>query len=181
MQITHKPNSRSAKIEEESANEVIVAIAYDDLRAGQWAGRLFSSVAREEAGNLRFRLQPWRFDFLADPEWSRFAAAEAQQADLLVLAVTHSPNLPAAVQRWLNEWFDGKRGDHSALVVLIESDNDSLDSNSSTLQFLRHAAEEAGLDFFTPHAAQVNDMHNRLHVPQPFTCRRPYRHWGLNE
>jgi hypothetical protein len=179
MQTAHKLNWRSARIEGENANEIIVIIAYDDLKAGQRAGQLFSSVARRGIRDIQFRLQPWRFDFLADPEWSQFAIAEARQADLLVLAMTHSSDLPAAVQHWLNKWFDGKRGDHAALVALVD---DAVVENSSTMQFLQHGAEDAGLDFFTPLVSHQCDTNILPYLaPEDFSYRKPYRHWGLNE
>jgi hypothetical protein len=179
MQTAPKLNCRSSTIEEENANEITVIIAYDDLNAGRRAGQLFSSVARHGIRDVQFRLQPWRFDFLADPDWNQFAVAEARQADLLVLAMAHSCDLPAAVQHWLTKWFDAKRGDHAALVALVESDNDAVEGKFSTLQFLRHAAEDAGLDFFTPYQPQTNIL--PYVAPQAFSYRKPYRHWGLNE
>lgn len=167
---------------QEQEHEIKVTILYDDLAAGRWAGDVFSSVGESQPGNLHFRLQPWRLDFLNDPDWTNAAAAEAGQSQLLVLSMSHPTNLTATIENWLREWLRDKRGTDAALVVLADDLDDKCPDGGSHLAFLKDAATKAGINFFSV----LPPDHENLECftpapPQAFSFRSPYRHWGLNE
>ena len=88
--------------DKEPAKEFTVFIAYDDVNAGQRAGDLFSCVSQQHRDELDFRVQPWRFDLIADPDWGPFATAEALQADLLVVSTSNPSDLSMQVKCWLS-------------------------------------------------------------------------------
>lgn len=164
----------------ENDNEVTVMVVYDDLAAGRWAGEVFSSFDESQIDDLHFRLQPWRVDFLADPAWAEVAAAEAREAVLLVVSMSHPSELPAAVERWLRVWLSEKRGASVAVVVLVDNENDT--DAASRLAFLRGAAKEAHLNFFSVQPPTQETL--PCFIPasrEALSYRTPYRHWGLNE
>jgi hypothetical protein len=126
--------------------KLAIFIAYDDITAGLRAMRLFSDIRSETGQELAFQAQPWRFDFLADPDWSEFAIADALKADLLIISATRQTEVPAGVREWLSACLSRKQGTLAAVVALLGRD----DAGSSSVQFLKRASENAGLEFFAP-------------------------------
>ena len=182
MQKMLQPKSQTISSKEEFPREVTVTIAYDERKSGQRAAQLFSSIGREQAEQLKMAVQPWRFDFLADPDWRKFATAEAQQADILVIAMANPANLSAAVEQWFTSWLRGKRGFHAAVIALVEAETEADSPHSPELNFLEKATKDAGLDFFTPgrdYPGQTKCF--PAAPPQAFSYSKPYRHWGINE
>lgn len=166
----------------EDAKEIIVTIAYDEKSAGQRAAELFSSIGREQEGELQILVQPWRFDLLADPDWRRLAGSEASQADILVFAMSNLANFSAAVEQWFTTWLNGKRGFHAAVIALAGSEAEADSAQPPELQFLETATKAAGLDFFAPRCTYPDEAWLAPTAPpEAFSHGRPYRHWGLNE
>ena len=182
MQKTAQSNRIEVADRSDDGKEITITIAYDEKSAGQRAARLFALIGQEQAEQWNIAVQPWRFDLLADPDWQSFAVADALHADILVIAISNPANLSAAVEQWFKTWLDGKRGLHAAVIVLLETESDIASFHSPKLEFLESATKEAGLDFFSPRpdchapAWEFNPV-----PPQAFSCRRPYRHWGINE
>jgi hypothetical protein len=165
----------------EEAKEITITIAYDQKRAGGRAAQLFSLIGQEQKGQLRIAIQLWRFDLLADPDWRNFAAAEALQADILVIAMCKPTSLSAAVEQWFTMWLDAKRGFHAAVIALVEGESEADSSDLPELHFLESATKEAGLDFFTPRPDYLDQTWKVSCVPpQAFSFGKPYRHCGIN-
>jgi hypothetical protein len=166
----------------EPENEITVMILYDDLAAGRWAGDVFSSIGESREVNMHFRLRPWRLDFLADPDWGQVATAEASEAELLVVSMSHPCRCPVAIEKWLRAWLDKKQRTGAAIVVLADEESDHDLGAASRLEFLRCAATKAGVDFFSVLPPDQDSLQNFTPAPpQVFTYHNPYRHWGLNE
>jgi hypothetical protein len=166
----------------EQEHEINVIILYDDLAAGRWAGEVFSSVGESQSGDLHFHLQPWRLDFLSDPDWTNVATAEAAGTQLLVLSMSHSSSLTSTIENWLRAWLHDKHGTDAALVVLADDAEEEYSDGASHIAFLKDAATKAGVNFFSVRPP----AHDSLQCftpspPQAFSFRSPYRHWGLNE
>jgi hypothetical protein len=182
MQSTSESNRSPAAIRAGEAKGITITIAYDEKRAGQRAAELFSLIGQESEGNVNIAIQPWRFDMLADPDWRKFAAAEALQADILVMAMSNPAHLSAAIEQWFRTWLEDKRGFHAAVIALIATENEADALPSPELKFLENATREAGLDFFTPRLGRPRHRWETRNLPpQAFSYRRPYRHWGINE
>jgi hypothetical protein len=178
MRTQLEPNTRM----DESEKEIAVMILYDDLAAAQWAGEVFSSIGESPENNLRFRLQPWRLDFLADPDWADVATAEAAEAELLVVSMSRPSRLPVVIEKWLRAWLNNKHGSDAAVVVLSDKKSGNALGNATRLEFLRRAATEAGVNFFSvlpPHHENLPCCPSA--PPQAFSYQNPYCHWGLNE
>jgi len=133
-----------------------VVIAYDDVPAGQRTMHILDRVDHAAGGTLKLCPLLWRFDILEDPGWRAEATIDTQRANLLIISTSSKGDLPAAVQEWVRSCLSQKQG-HAAVVVALLGPADDTDApDSPRVQFLRNAAEAAGLDFFapTPHAAR---------------------------
>jgi CheY-like chemotaxis protein len=134
-----------------------VVIAYDDVPAGRRTMHILDHVGRAAGGTLKLCPLLWRFDILEDPGWRAEATIDTQRANLLIISTSSKRDLPAAVQKWVRSCLSQKQG-HAAVVVALLGPADDTDApDSPRVQFLRNAAEAAGLAFFapTPHAARL--------------------------
>ena len=133
-----------------------VVIAYDNVPAGQRAMHTLDNVGHAAGGTLKLCPLLWRFDILEDPGWRAEATIDTQRANLLIISTSSKGDLPAAVQEWVRSCLSQKQGHDAVVVALLGPADDTDAPDSPRVQFLRNAAEAAGLDFFapTPHAAR---------------------------
>jgi hypothetical protein len=161
-----------------------VVVAYDNLRAGQRAMRTLTSLVDHFRGTrLEMRPQLWRFDLLDEPQWFSAALHDAIRADMLIVSTTSTNNLPATVNGWLNQCLVRKQGTGGAIVALPGAVGEV---DTPQFQFLKSAATEAGLDFFTPQPYVQPGATPSAAMRQPATFIKtrpvqPYQHGGLNE
>lgn len=146
----------------ENTKEITAIMVYDDLAAGKRAGELISLLEDAQPNDRKFRLQPWRTDFLVDPEWAQVAAAEAVEAELLIVSVSRPYELPREVRNWLSRWLGGRRSADSALVVIVDSKNEINEANISGIEFLKLEAKVAGVNFFSVVAPQHESSNERF-------------------
>ncbi len=129
---------------------LIVAILYEGVPAGQHAIQLVCHLCYSRGVKFEFPLKTWSFELLCDPEWREVAAADAVQAQLLVVA-SHNPNpLPRFFQNWLKACLKRKRGTAAGMMALISSSRGMDKAGSPRLQWLQTAARQASMDFFAP-------------------------------
>jgi CheY-like chemotaxis protein len=133
-----------------------VVIAYDDVPAGQRTMHILDHVDHAAGGTLKLCPLLWRFDILEYPGWRAEATIDTQRANLLIISTSSKGDLPAAVQEWVRLCLNQKQGHDAVVVALLGPADDTDAPDSPRVQFLRNAAEAAGLDFFapTPHAAK---------------------------
>lgn len=162
----HNEDSRGLK------QPLRVVIAYDDLAAGRRAMSVLGNVSRALGNSIRFDPIPWSFDLLADIDWRSVAADDAVKADILIIACSSSRPLPAEVGRWTKSAMDRKRGTATAVVALFGVEEAPDGSASPRLEFIKKAAEEAGLEFFAPRPGgelneAIADIHRRAETVTP--------------
>ena len=172
MRTTLLPDKR---LEKQASRAFKVIILYDQLAAAQRAMRIFSHLESEVA----FQPFPWRFDFVTDPKLREFAAADALKADLIIISTITRSDLPSAVQDWLLACLARMRGSNAAIVALSGTEEEADPTDSSWFEFLRLAANNAGLDFFPPASASRHGETQML--PQWGDHEKGYYHGGLNE
>ena len=154
-----------------------ILIAYDDLAAGHRAMQLYSNLATEFP-DLCFQAVPWRFDVLSNRNYREHALADALKANLIIIVASALGAFSEEVQNWAKESFAGRTGTHTAVIVLIDEQQ-----NLTPITFLRNAAAEAGLDFFAPGPwSGGNDVaENITPTLKEYFHSPPTRHWGINE
>lgn len=162
-----------------------VVVVYDNLGAGQRGMSILASLVDQFRGaRVEIRAQLWRFDLLDDPQWFNAALGEAIRADMLIVSTgSMNSHLPATVNDWLNQCLARKQGFGGAIVALPGA---ASEPDAPRFQFLKSAAIEAGLDFFTPQSSVRADASLPLAIrPHPparsIRVAQPFQHGGLNE
>src|SRR5882757_884128 len=81
-----------------------VLIAYDDFAAGKLAMETRHIFAGQFGRDCEFHDNMWKFDALQIPKLREIAAAEAAEADIIIIAAYEGGRLPPEVVSWMELW-----------------------------------------------------------------------------
>lgn len=138
-----------------TSNSVLkIIVVHENLIAGIAAMAVLRRLVMQLEAELGIKSSAWqidsyvwKFELLRDPELGAQAAAEAAEADLIIISVG-AVGLPARVRDWLERVLPVKDGRPAALVALLDRGNDASGEPSRSGAYLRRLAGEYGLDFF---------------------------------
>ncbi len=144
---------------------------------------LMTLVDQFRGGRVEMRPQLWRFDLLENAAGFDLALAEGTSADMLIVSTSSTEGLPAQVKGWLTLCLKHKQGTGAAIVALPGAAGES---DTPRFHFLKSAAVDAGLEFFTPQSSTAANaslpLVNAPHAPVGLRRQaQPYQHGGLNE
>jgi hypothetical protein len=131
----------------EGTNRCSVVSIYEDIGGRDTLLRLCNALSWKFKNDLEFRINWWRFKFLADPEIGMEAAHCAARADLILLA-PKSPTLPGYVQGWFDGWLTTRTPDSGALVLVKPSSKEKT-SSIGLGAYLRQTAKRGRLDYLS--------------------------------
>jgi hypothetical protein len=125
-----------------------VAIVYRDALTRKWAEEVCARVTRSTSSE-GIHTRSWRLGELSRSRNFRGAVQTAAAADVIIVSVYASDQLPLDFYSWVNEWLTERRRAPSALVALIGMP-DFPDFRTSPIQeYLEAVAQEGHLDFLT--------------------------------
>lgn len=173
----------------QEASLLKVTIVYDALPAGQNALHSLALIRRNFEGHFHLRPQLWRTDLLNDPDWFGLALSDGIEADILMIA---AQKVSGPLKGWIEQCVSRKSGTIAAVVALLDKGPAGGSGNELDLHFLRYAAKNAGLDFFShglspSHSPgdlslgfqmERGDSSARVGHSCEFSCDL---HWGINE
>ncbi len=81
-----------------------VVLFYEDEAIGAQGLKLFQNLIHRLGDDAACQLSQWSFAVLAVPQQRRLTAAEAAQADLIVVCSSGDAALPAAVDERFGDW-----------------------------------------------------------------------------
>jgi hypothetical protein len=167
-------------------------VVYEDFAAGRQATDTCNLLMTKLGDEFELRCSMWKFEVLRSAKLNRMAAAEATEADAIIVAVHGASPLPEEVTRWIDEWVPLRDGHPAALIALVDSAFHRADKPSSAHDFLRSVAAAAKMDFLTQVSAfTVNEsvvsgftFKSELNAAPAAEAARwnvSERHWGINE
>lgn len=138
-----------------TSNSVLkISILHESLIAGIAAvavlRRLVAQLEAElkiQSGAWQIDSNVWKFEMLRNPELRAQAAADAAEADMIIISVG-SAGMPDRVRDWIESVLPMKDGRPAALVALLDRGNDASGEPPRSGAYLRRLAGEYGLDFF---------------------------------
>lgn len=110
-----------------------VVLAYQDLPTGLHARQFLNHVLDHCQLASNFKLTLWKLDLFHLPEICDQAVHAAGEAALVLLSLRGDIGLEVNTEKWLAQWIQLRRGEESALAVLIDCDMQRLDSVGHTL------------------------------------------------
>lgn len=171
-----------------------LVVAYEDVQTRDRALKLYDHLAQQLLNDYDFQCSWWKFDHLESPALRARATNAAAEANMVILSLRGSNEMPLAYKAWIEDW--ASRRDHSkaALVALISETNSGAEP-APALAYLQQIARQGHMDFFThgPDRPQpkldspAELLGKRAGVampvipPQLMERRMPTPRWGINE
>jgi hypothetical protein len=122
-------------------------VLYEDNATRDTALRLCDHLTEKFKGDLRFKCSWWGFKFFNVPAIAQEAAESARSADLLMVAIRDSGNLPATVKQWLEQWALQPKPAEGALVSVRLSVAKGTREDLAPDLFFRFLAQRARRDY----------------------------------
>jgi hypothetical protein len=167
-------------------------VVYEDFAAGRQATDTCNLLMAKLGDEFELRCSMWKFEVLRNAKLNQMAAAEATEADAIIIAVHGASPLPEEVTHWIEAWLP-LRDDHpAALIALVDSAFHRGDQPSAAHDFLRGVAAEAKMDFLTQVTAFTRNESgvsgfafksdvNATPAAEASRWNVSERHWGINE
>src|SRR5262245_9062944 len=120
---------------------VRVVIAYDNLDVARRAEAVYDRLTQRLEETFEFQQRLWRFDVLEEESLRDQAVRDAVDADIVIVAMKDSSDVPEAVRRWLESLLGVNTG-ATALVALLDR------PDAPVQPYLEDVARRGGMDFF---------------------------------
>ncbi|MGA2747839.1 MAG: hypothetical protein ABSG59_03605 [Verrucomicrobiota bacterium] len=167
-------------------------LAYDTAETGRSALALLDHVAADLKRAVALHASLWRFDLMTLSESAPQAAADAADADVMLVAFGANDPVPATLFQWLVNWAEHRQIKDAALGVL-PTGAATRQTGVATIASLRRLAQRHGLGFIcrnelgkdvnlpalAPPPARWNPA-----PPMQFTSpgqNVPLSEWGIND
>jgi hypothetical protein len=138
-----------ARRTQDARSAFLITVFYDNPVAARRGMNIFRLLDQALGEQIEFDCNMWRFDLLELAQAREVARAACAAADMIIVSTQSDDELPASVQSWLRSCLDQKRG-ATAAVVAFDRERSPYALPGPRLQWLQQAAQEAGLQFFTP-------------------------------
>ena len=126
-----------------------VVVVYDDAETRQRAMKVCDHLVQQFWAEVEFKFHWWRTDFLEDDSMAAAAAADARNADFIVVSSSTERELSPFVKNWFEGWIAQRQGREGAFVDLTETGAVSADHVQHHKAFLRNVARRAAMDYLT--------------------------------
>ena len=126
-----------------------VVMVYEDVPTGSRAMKTYGHIVDQIGREVAFNNEMWKFDALRQPEVKELAAAQAAQADMIIISAHGNRELPQAVRSWIDLWLTRQRTGARALVELSDTASESSSRATASHSYLKQVAEEGQMDFFS--------------------------------
>jgi hypothetical protein len=123
-----------------------VAVLYQDAPSRRRAARVCDQ-ATELVGEESIQSTWWDLNRLGDPDVLMDAALAAMRADILVVSIYDTKELPAGLCAWMGAWLPHRRLPAGALIALIGVPDQPGAQFHHIHEFLRAGARKGKLDF----------------------------------
>lgn len=172
-----------------------MVLAYDEDADGIRAKEFFDTLVLDHGELFQFICHLWKFEVLREPRLFDAAARDAAWADMIVLAIRQSQELPAEVRRWIEHWLPSKQADSGALVALLDGRRGHVGSATAVGPTLGQLTESVNVQVFCKEIDwPAMDSHFAVKITKPQLREESWRHaplpspyagqprgWGLNE
>ena len=141
----------AAKHNADPAARFCAIIVYDEEEAYRRALRTLVDLDFQVGGGIDIRPIPWRIEEFGHFYHRALAMENAQAADIIIVSVTSTVELPETLRQWLLDCVPHRHDRSTLLVVALLGGSEGMDSpESPRFQFMKKIAAEAGFDFLAP-------------------------------
>ena len=152
-----------------------VLVAYENLVFAIEALDLCDRLSRSLAPKCKLQLTFWSLSALQLPLLSHLAEHEANETDLVIMAVNGNQALPPRVLQWVRRWARRRHSHRGALAAQIHGILKMNKLLSPTYGRLKQIANDSRVEFFSqvlePTSANLDEsiesIHERAHMGSP--------------
>jgi hypothetical protein len=141
---------QSAPAEESSIPFKIVIIS-DNFNASLRARFIAERLVAVLESQVTLISGAWQFEVLSSTPLQESTAIEARGAGLIVVSASGDVELPAHLKEWLHDFVPPDSGRPSALVALLDQEQETLPWRLNLRQYLSELAREKQMQFLCPH------------------------------
>ncbi len=123
-----------------------VVLVYQDALTREWAAQLWARVVQPLSAE-KVLFKSWRISDLAHPEVLPEAVVATAEADILLVAIRDSEELPMQLSVWMEAWLPLRGNRPGALVPLIGIPGPLPGQGSQLDQRFRALADRGHLDY----------------------------------
>jgi hypothetical protein len=123
-----------------------VALVYQDMPTRKWATQVCDQVTRL-AGKDAVRCTGWEIGRLSDPEVLKDAVLTTMQADVILISIYDTNELPIDLCVWIDAWLPRRTLPTGALIALISVPGQVSDQLEHARGYLLTVARKGRLDF----------------------------------
>ena len=143
-----KPNEQNSILNPLAAS-LKVLVAYDNLCSGIKAKDLCDRLTQRLVPGCELQLSLWSHSALQIPQLARAAEDEADQTDLLIVAVSGDGALSPLFKSWISRSTRKLRSHAGAMAVQLHGILRMNQELSPAYECLKHIADDSGVDFFS--------------------------------
>jgi hypothetical protein len=144
----HRYEVPESEIAGQRSERLAIMIVYEDYLTCLLAERLFDRLAARLTRDCEIYLTLRSFDVLAIPALGELAAAEAQQADLVLFAVHAQGKWPSSIENWMGLFVGDIPAQHGGLAALLVQPSPAPPETNARRSTLERLAGRSGRDFF---------------------------------
>jgi len=169
-----------------------VLVVYEDFAAGRRANDTCSFLMTQLGDEFELRSGLWKFEILRNSKLAEIAAAEALEADVIIVAARGESPLPNEVTGWIDQWLPLRGVSAGALIALIGGSMNPGNAPPPAYTYLQKVAATANMDFLPQVLAFTGRESLSCNARRPSEASpvrwdelmqrpRPEEHWGINE
>jgi hypothetical protein len=127
------------------AKRLAVLTAFEDSVTGMRVKEFCQGLTHRLGQQCQIIERVWLFGTLRLRELREIAAQEASEADLIVISVHQTEDLPDEVKSWIDLWLRRKGSRQAVLVALLDPPYEG--ASGSTEAYLKEVARRGGMEF----------------------------------
>jgi hypothetical protein len=172
-----------------------ILTAYESLERALRVKELLDRLASDLRSTCKINCEFWNFELLEHPPFRAQAAAEASEANMVIIAARGDTDLEDGVKSWLEAWLPRRQSEHTALVALLDEEGRRSGEPPRPCAYLQKIAERSNMDFFCqaggwqPDQLQyvVESVHRetevpfRVTIPEASSRNEAFYGWGIND
>lgn len=125
-----------------------VVVAFDKTESSERALSTCEYVISQLGGGIRVRRKVLSFDGARRPRALAAAARDAAGADMVIVSTHEDSQLPAEMEKWMQNWSHQRSTDEGALVAIL-----GRGGSGAVRDHLADVARQAHMDFFSSESA----------------------------
>jgi hypothetical protein len=171
-----------------SKSDFKIVVAYEDAAACERAMTVCGQIDEMCGGKVQNASVLFSFGLFGRAQSFKQAAAEAAEADMIIISARGVNELPDSMTDWIETWPRREQAGQAALVFIVDLEYVTNGTQRRLAGYLQRLAGQLGLDFFCNH-----DHWNRpgsiSHRAAQFTrfqlvvgsCPPALENWGIND